>query len=221
MNASKPIVGVLLAGGQSRRMGGGDKALRPLGGKPLLAHVVARLKPQVAGMIINANGKASRFAAFDLPVVADSIAGFAGPLAGVHAGLSWVKANRPGIDHVVTVAADTPFFPTDLVQQFLAALKNQPTLLVARSEEGLHPVIGLWPVAFVTILEDSLKRGDRKASDWVKSQGAVEVFFPKVEIGGRLIDPFFNINQPEELAEADALLRRRESRVRPSHGGDG
>jgi molybdopterin-guanine dinucleotide biosynthesis protein A len=206
MNASKPIVGVLLAGGQSRRMGGGDKALRPLGGKPVLAHVVARLKPQVSAMIINANGEAARFAAFDLPVVADSITGFAGPLAGVHAGLSWVKANRPGIDHVVTVAADTPFFPTDLVTQFLTAQKNRSTILVARSEEGLHPVIGLWPVDMAPILEESLKRGERKASDWVKSQGAVEVFFPKVEIGGRVIDPFFNINRPEELAEADALL---------------
>ena len=209
MNASKPIVGVLLAGGQSRRMGGGDKALRLLGGRPVLAHVVARLKLQVSAMIINANGEASRFAAFGLPVVADSIAGFAGPLAGVHAGLAWVRASRPGIEHVVTVAADTPFFPTDLVPRFLAALNPNRPLLVARSEEGLHPVIGLWPVAMVTALEDSLKQGARQASAFVEERGATEVFFPRIEIGGRLIDPFFNINSPEDLAKADALLKPR------------
>ena len=200
---------MLLAGGQSRRMGGIDKALQILGGRPLLAHAIERLKPQVAGMVINANGEATRFAAFRLPVIADSIAGFAGPLAGVHAGLAWVKANRPGIEHVVTVSADTPFFPTDLVARFLAFLNQNRPLLVARSEEGLHPVIGLWPVSMVTALEESLKQGERKASDWVKSQGAVEVFFPKIEIGGRLIDPFFNINSPEDLAKADALLKPR------------
>jgi len=209
MNASKPIVGVLLAGGQSRRMGGGDKALRLLGGRPVLAHVVARLKLQVSAMIINANGEASRFAAFGLPVVADSIAGFAGPLAGVHAGLAWVRASRPGIEHVVTVAADTPFFPTDLVPRFLAALNPNRPLLVARSEDGLHPVIGLWPVAMVTALEDSLKQGARQASAFVEERGATEVFFPRIEIGGRLIDPFFNINSPEDLAKADALLKPR------------
>ncbi|HWM31453.1 MAG TPA: molybdenum cofactor guanylyltransferase MobA [Methyloceanibacter sp.] len=209
MNEQRSIVGVLLAGGQSRRMGGVDKALQILGGRPLLAHAIERLKPQVAGMVINANGEATRFAAFRLPVIADSIAGFAGPLAGVHAGLAWVKANRPGIEHVVTVSADTPFFPTDLVARFLAFLNQNRPLLVARSEEGLHPVIGLWPVSMVTALEESLKQGERKASDWVKSQGAVEVFFPKIEIGGRLIDPFFNINSPEDLAKADALLKPR------------
>ena len=209
MNASKPIVGVLLAGGQSRRMGGIDKALQMLGGRPLLAHAIERLKPQVAGMVINANGEASRFAAFRLPVIADSIAGFAGPLAGVHAGLAWVRASRPGIEHVVTVSADTPFFPTDLVARFLASLNQNRPLLVARSEEGLHPVIGLWPVSMVTAIEESLKQGVRKASAFVQERGAIEVFFPRIEIGGRLIDPFFNINSPEDLAKADALLKPR------------
>ena len=210
MNDERSIFGVLLAGGQSRRMGGGDKALQILGGgRPLLAHAIERLQPQVAGMVINANGEATRFAPFRLPVIADSIAGFAGPLAGVHAGLAWVKANRPGIEHVVTVAADTPFIPTDLVPRFLAAQKNQSTLLVARSEEGLHPVIGLWPVSMVTALEESLKQGVRKASAFVQERGAVEVFFPRIEIGARLIDPFFNINSPEDLAKADALLKPR------------
>ena len=190
-------------------MGGVDKALQILGGRPLLAHAIERLKPQVAGMVINANGEASRFAAFRLPVIADSIAGFAGPLAGVHAGLVWVRANHPGIEQVVTVSADTPFFPTDLVARFLASLNQNRPLLVARSEEGLHPVIGLWPVSMVTTLEESLKQGVRKASAFVQERGAIEVFFPRIEIGARLIDPFFNINSPEDLAKADALLKPR------------
>ena len=209
MNEQRSIVGVLLAGGQSRRMGGIDKALQILGGRPLLAHAIERLKPQVAGMVINANGEAMRFAPFRLPVVADSIAGFVGPLAGVHAGLVWVRANHPGIEHVVTVSADTPFFPTDLVARFLASLNQNRPLLVARSEEGLHPVIGLWPVSMVTALEESLKQGVRKASAFVQERGAIEVFFPRIEIGARLIDPFFNINSPEDLAKADALLKPR------------
>lgn len=209
MVTANSIIGVLLAGGQSRRMGGVDKVLQTLDGRPLLARAADRLKPQVAGMVINANGAASRFAAFRLPVIADSVAGFAGPLAGVHAGLVWAKAHHPGIDHVVTVAADTPFIPTDLVARFLGALEDQTTLLVASSEGGMHPVIGLWPVAIAPLLEESLQRGERRASAFVEEQGAIEVFFPKIEIGGRTIDPFFNINRPEDLAEAEALLKRR------------
>ncbi|MGV1014679.1 MAG: molybdenum cofactor guanylyltransferase MobA [Methyloceanibacter sp.] len=206
MNVTDGIVGVLLAGGRSRRMGGGDKSLLALAGKLVLAHAIERLKPQVSATIINANGDAARFATFGLPVIADSITSFAGPLAGVHAGLLWAKTYRPDLDHVVTVAADTPFFPADLVRRFLAAREGHSTLVVARSAEGLHPVIALWPVSMAPLLEQSLKQGARKASAFVKEQGAVEVFFPEIEIGGRPIDPFFNINQPEDLAAADALL---------------
>lgn len=207
MSVSEPVAGILLAGGRSSRMGGGDKCLRMLGERPILARIIERLKPQVSAIVINANGDPSRFAPFDLPVVADSIAGFAGPLAGVHAGLEWVKENRPGIRYAVTVATDTPFFPADLVRQFLAASKGAPALVVARSEEGTHPVIGLWPVAVATEIEASLKQGKRAVGTWTKEHGAVEVSFPEVEVGGRRIDPFFNINQPDQLAEADALLK--------------
>lgn len=206
MNLSERVVGILLAGGKSSRMGGGDKCLRLLGGRPILARIVERLKPQVSGMVINANGDPTRFAEFGLPVVGDSVAGLAGPLAGVHAGLEWVKRNRPGIDYAVTVATDTPFFPADLVQRFLAALTDQP-LLVAKSNEGVHPVVGLWPVAIAAKIEASLKASERKAGKWVAEHGAAEVFFPDIEIGGVQIDPFFNINRPEELARADDLLR--------------
>jgi molybdopterin-guanine dinucleotide biosynthesis protein A len=207
MKVREPVAGILLAGGRSSRMGGGDKCLRMLGGKPILARIIERLKPQVSDMVINANGEPSRFVQFGLPVVADSVAGFAGPLAGVHAGLEWVKTSRPEIRYAVTVAADTPFFPADLVGRFVAKQKGGSTLLVARSSEGVHPVIGLWPVAIISALEASLKQGMRKVGAWTKEHGAVEVFFPEVELGGRRIDPFFNINEPQDLAEADALAR--------------
>ena len=120
MSSTAPVVGILLAGGKSSRMGGGDKCLRPLGGRPILAHIIERLRPQVSDMIINANEDAGRFAGFGLPVVGDSIAGYAGPLAGVQAGLAWIKRNRPDSAYGVTVATDTPFFPADLVARFLA-----------------------------------------------------------------------------------------------------
>ena len=187
-------------------MGGGDKCLRPLAGRPILAHIIERLRPQVSGMIINANEDVSRFAGFGLPVVSDSIAGYAGPLAGVQAGLTWIKQNRPDCAYGVTVATDTPFFPADLVQRFLAKPTDHLTLKVARSAAGVHPVIGLWPVALADDIEESLKRGMHKVGGFTAQHHAVEVSFPPVEIGAREIDPFFNINRPEDLAEAEALL---------------
>jgi molybdenum cofactor guanylyltransferase len=201
------IIGIVLAGGKSSRMGGGDKALLPLGGRPLLARVVARLRPQVAEIVLNANDDPGRFAAFGLPLVADCLAGQMGPLAGIHAGLAWAWANRPESSFVITVAADTPFFPTDLVSRLRAATSmTDPKLVVARSENGVHPVFGLWPLSLAPLLEESLRRGARKALDFVAEHRAKEVVFPPIEIGGRAVDPFFNINRPEELAEAEALL---------------
>lgn len=207
MLPSQPVAGILLAGGRSSRMGGGDKCLRQLGGRPILARIVERLRPQVSIMVINANGEPSRFAAFDLPIAADSVTGFAGPLAGVHAGLEWVRANCPGIPHAVTLATDTPFFPLDLVRRFLSEQGDHPKLLVARSNVGTHPVVGLWPVDLAPALAASLKAGERKAGKWVAEHGAVEVFFPDIEIGGVTIDPFFNINRPGDLSHADDILR--------------
>ncbi len=214
MSMTEPVVGILLAGGRSSRMGGGDKCLRMFGDKPLLARIIERLAPQVSAMVISANGDPSRFAAFGLPVVADSIAGFAGPLAGIHACLAWVKDNRPGTRYAVTVATDTPFLPADLVQRFLAARTAAPSLLVARSGAGVHPVIGLWPVSLAAALEASLAQGARKAQTWTKDHGAIEVPFPDVTAGEKRIDPFLNINAPDQLAEAEALLKGEASRVR-------
>jgi molybdenum cofactor guanylyltransferase len=206
MVSTKGVVGLILAGGRSSRMGGGDKCLLPLAGRPVLASVIARLRPQVSDIVINANGEPARFAPFGLPVVADSVAGFAGPLAGVHAGLEWVKANRPGTRYIVTVASDTPFFPDDLVQRFLRELDHHRSLFVAASAEGVHPVIGLWSVALARDLHECLEQGIHKVGAFTKQHGAVEVFFDPVKVEERLVDPFFNINRPEELEQAGALL---------------
>jgi molybdopterin-guanine dinucleotide biosynthesis protein A len=200
------VVGVLLAGGRSSRMGGGDKCLRMLGGRTILGRILDRLRPQVSDIVINANGDASRFVRFGVPVVPDSIVGYAGPLAGVHAGLEWMKANRPGVGHVVTMATDTPFLPTDLVRRLLQASDDRSALRIAKSAAGTHYVIGLWPMTLADALKASLERGERKVGAWTKEHGAVEVFFPPVNVGGKRIDPFFNINAPEDLAVAEALV---------------
>jgi molybdopterin-guanine dinucleotide biosynthesis protein A len=209
MGSAEAVIGLLLAGGRSSRMGGGDKCLRLLDGKPIIARIIERLKPQVCGILINANGDSSRFASYGLPVVADRIAGFSGPLAGIHAGLGWIKANCPATTHAVTVATDTPFFPLDLARRFLDEQRQGAPLLVARSDEGVHPVIGLWPVTLASAIEDFLKGDKRKVGRFAEEQGAVEVYFSKIDIGGVLMDPFFNINEPEELAKADILLKDR------------
>jgi molybdopterin-guanine dinucleotide biosynthesis protein A len=207
MALPEAVVGVLLAGGKSSRMGGGDKCLLPLAGRPMLTHIIDRLRPQVSDLVLNANGDVGRFAAFGLPIVVDRLGGQAGPLAGVHAGIEWAIVNRPESRFVITAATDTPFFPTDLVARFLTSLEGgEPKLLVARSEEGVHPVFGLWPISFGPALEKSLTSGMRKVQAWVREYQAEEILFPSGEIGGRKIDPFFNLNRPEELVEAEVLL---------------
>jgi molybdopterin-guanine dinucleotide biosynthesis protein A len=207
MGSAESVVGVLLAGGKSSRMGGGDKCLLPLAGKPMLAHVIERLRPQVSELILNANGDPGRFAAFGLPVVADRVSGYSGPLAGIHAGLEWAIANRPDSRYAITAATDTPFFPADLVARFRAELEDdEPRLLVASSAEGIHPIFGLWPLSLAPAIEQSLARGMRKVQSWVREHRAEEIFFPATEAGGSEIDPFFNLNDPEEFAQANALL---------------
>jgi molybdopterin-guanine dinucleotide biosynthesis protein A len=208
MNAREHAVGIVLAGGKSSRMGGGDKCLRPLGGRPILAHVIERLKPQVAELIISANGDPARFSAFGLPVVADRLGGYAGPLAGILAGLEWTRTNRPESRFAITAASDTPFLPLDLVDRLWPEIgEGEPNLAVARSAEGMHPVFGLWPVTVAPDVEASLMAGHRKVSEWVRQHQAREVMFPPLEIGGQTIDPFFNVNRPDELGAAEAFLQ--------------
>jgi|SRR5689334_21327825 len=199
------VTGVVLAGGLSRRMGGGDKGLLSLAGKPMLQHVIERLRPQVASMLINANGDPARFAAFGLPVVADSIAGFVGPLAGVLAGMQRSLAEAPERRFIVTAPGDAPLLPSTLVADLLAGLAGGTgSIALARSHGDLHPVIGIWPVALAQDLEEQLAKGVRKVLDWTNRHGTVAVDFAPQSLGGRELDPFFNANTPEELA----LLRR-------------
>ena len=196
-----PVVGLLLAGGQSRRMGGGDKCLRMLGGETILAHIIGRVRPQVRRLVLNANGDPARFAGYELPVVADSVEGFAGPLAGVLAGLDWAAAQAPDCPWVASVPTDAPFLPADLVARMLAAI-DDADMACAASGGQAHPVVGLWPVR----LRDELRRalmveGIHKVDVWTGRYRLATVEFP---IAG--VDPFFNTNRPEDLAEAERLL---------------
>jgi molybdopterin-guanine dinucleotide biosynthesis protein A len=203
------IVGLLLAGGLSRRMGGGDKALRLLGGRTLLDHVIDRMRPQVAALVLNANGEPSRFARFGLPVVADSVAGFAGPLAGILAGLDWAAANRPDCTHIVSVATDAPFLPTDLVARLVEDMTKVGAELACAASGGQpHPVIGLWPVSLREALRDAVSaEGIRKVDQWTARYRLATVTFPDETPG---VDPFFNANRPEDLDRAAALASRAE-----------
>jgi molybdenum cofactor guanylyltransferase len=195
------IAGVLLAGGQSQRMGGGDKNLRMLGGKPMLAHVIERAKPQVDVLVLNANGAPQRFAAFGLPIIADSITGFAGPLAGVLAGLDWAATYLPEAELVASFATDAPFFPRDLVRRLAVALEAGGfDLACAQSNGQVHPVFALWPVALREALREALAGGLRKVDLWTARYKLVEV-----EFAAEPVDPFFNANRPEDLAEAQRL----------------
>jgi molybdopterin-guanine dinucleotide biosynthesis protein A len=210
MAESSPILGVLLAGGRASRMGGGDKCLARLAGKPLVAWSIERLGPQVTALVLNANGDVHRFDAFGLPVIADyasrKIGDFAGPLAGVLAGMIYARAKAPQAAMIVTAATDTPFLPLDLVEKLKTASGGE-RLAVARSATGVHPVFGLWPLKLADDLRSDLEGGKRKVRDWVAAKGATEVGFPPERIGKATVDPFFNINRPEDLVQAEALLR--------------
>ena len=197
------VLGVLLAGGQARRMGGGDKCLRQLGGKPILAHVIERIRPQVDALVLNANGDPARFDAFGLPVLPDVIEGHAGPLAGVLTGMEWVRAERPDCPWIVTVATDTPFLPADLVEVMNAALRREGAKLAHAASNGrAHPVFGLWPVALATALRSAMvDEGIRKVVAFTERYPLAEAGFP-----AQPFDPFFNTNRPEDLAEAERLI---------------
>jgi molybdopterin-guanine dinucleotide biosynthesis protein A len=196
------IVGVILAGGLSTRMGGGDKPLLPLAGRPVLAHVIERLRPQVDRLIINANGDPARFASFRLPVIPDTLAGHPGPLGGILAGLRHARDSEAGA--IVTVAGDTPFLPHDLVPRLVAAAAGGAA--VARSRGCMHPVEGRFPVGLADGLETFIHASPkRRVVDWVSSIGAVPVDFPDDPIG---YDPFFNVNTPDDLRAAAAILGR-------------
>jgi len=206
------IVGLLLAGGQSRRMGGGDKALRVIGGVSLLERVIERLQPQVETLVLSANGDPARFARFALPVVADSVPGYAGPLAGILAGLDWTAEHRPDCAHVVSAATDAPFLPRDLVSRLVREMEDAGAELACAASGGQsHPVIGLWPVRLREDLRHAVAdEAVRKVDVWTARYRLATVHFR-----GEPIDPFFNANRPEDLATATALLAL-ETETRPA-----
>ena len=196
------IPGVLLAGGLARRMGGGDKPMRSIAGKTILERVIARLGSQCDGLILNANGDPARFAAFGLPVIADSVADFPGPLAGILAALDWMAIHRPDVRMVLSAAADCPFLPRDLVARLEAArVAKHAELAVASSDGQTHPVIGLWSVRLRDELRHALVKEDiRKIDRWTARYPLATVTWP-----AEPLDPFFNANTVEDIAEAERL----------------
>jgi molybdopterin-guanine dinucleotide biosynthesis protein A len=203
MSDIEGIAGLVLAGGLSRRMGGADKSLRPLAGRPMIARVIERLAPQVDALAISANGDPADHADFRLPVLADLHPGRAGPLAGVLTGMDWV-ARTAGLSHLVTVATDAPFLPRDLVARFLERAAPD-RLVLARSAAGRHPVFGLWPVSLRHDLADWLATSPTfKVFAWVERHDTVWCDFAPESPDAP--DPFFNANTPEDLAAAEVLF---------------
>jgi molybdenum cofactor guanylyltransferase len=199
--AGRPL-GLVLAGGLARRMGGGDKARITIGGVTILERVLARLKPQCTQVILNANNDLARFTDTGLPIVQDSVPGFVGPLAGILAGLDWAAEHAPEITDIASVPGDCPFLPVDLIMRLHAARQTAgQRLACARSGEWRHPVVGLWPVA----LRDDLRRalaedGLRKIESWTSRHGVAIADWPTAPV-----DPFFNVNTPEDVAEAERI----------------
>ncbi len=203
MSISQSVVGIILAGGLAKRMGGGDKCLLPLAGKTLLQRTVERAQPQVGSLLLNANGNSLRFARTRLPVVPDVFPNNLGPLAGVHAGLKRMSADNPNAEWLASFASDTPFFPTDVVTRLLeAAVTSQKQLAVAASKNRTHPIFALWHASLLEKIEQQLQSGEApRLQDWIKQQKMVTV-----EFAADTYDPFFNINTPQDLYAAEPLV---------------
>lgn len=202
-DATRAVAGVLLAGGLSRRMGGGDKTLRTLGGRTILERVAATARAQVGPLVLNANGDPARFAAFGLPVAADVVEGYAGPLAGVLTGMEWAREHAPDAVWLASFATDAPFVPPDLVERLLGAVRAEGAdLACARSGGQDHPVFGLWPLRLAGDLRRAMvEEGIRKVDAWTgRHRLAV------AEFATDPVDPFFNTNRPEDLEEAERLV---------------
>jgi molybdenum cofactor guanylyltransferase len=200
--SATPTLGLVLAGGLARRMGGGDKPLTRIGGATILSRVLERLKPQCTRLVLNANGDPARFADTGLPVIPDDVPDFAGPLAGILAGLDWAAAHAPEVAYVASVPGDCPFLPRDLVTRLheARAASGQP-LACARSGEWRHPVVGVWPVALRADLRHALTKEDlRKIELWTARHGVALADWPAAPV-----DPFFNVNTPEDAAAAERL----------------
>ena len=207
MNNVPPTFGLVLAGGQARRMGGGDKAKIEIGGVSILDRVLATLSAQCVGIVINANGDPERFADTGLTVIADNVPGFAGPLAGVLTGLDWLAEQDNGIEWLMSVPGDCPFLPDDLVERLHTARRKMGAgvpLACARSGEWRHPVVGLWPLALRGDLRKALtEEGLRKIEVWTARHGIAVADWPD-----QPIDPFFNVNTPDDAKRAQQLAEQ-------------
>lgn len=203
MNDRPLILGIILAGGLARRMGGGDKCLLPLGGQTLLQRAIAKARPQVDELLLNANGNHLRFTRSGLTVLSDEYPNFPGPLAGIHAGLQWLENHRPEQQWLASFASDTPFFPDNLVSELhRRAGETGATLVLARSGEQIHPIFGLWHRSLLPAIREALQAGKTpRLQDWAKEQKAESVTFEQTDY-----DPFFNVNRPQDLYDAEALL---------------
>lgn len=199
---TEKAIGLVLAGGLARRMGGGDKARIRIGAATIIERVLGRLTPQCSRIVINANGDPARFADAGLPVVADSVPGFAGPLAGILAGLDWTATNAPGTQWLVSIPGDCPFLPKDLVSRLhIARAASGAALACARSGEQAHPVVGLWAVALREDLRRALiDEGMRKIDLWTARHGIATAEWPASPV-----DPFFNVNTPEDALRAQQI----------------
>ncbi len=203
MKASESVVGIILAGGLARRMGGGDKCLLPLVGKTLLQRTIDRAQPQVAHLLLNANGSSLRFARTRLPVIPDLFSNNLGPLAGIHAGFTWMETHTPSVEWLVSFASDTPFFPNSLTSDFLRAVTAHPAtkLVVATSKSKQHPVFALWHKSLMRDISKLLEAGTPpRLQDWVNSHHPQQV-----DYSASSFDPFFNINTPQDLYDAEPL----------------
>ena len=204
MASPNHILGVILAGGQSRRFGGGDKGFAELDGRPVLSHVIERFRPQVGRLILNANGDLSRFASFGLEIVPDEQTPGLGPLSGILAALDWAKRHAPDCTAVATVSTDVPFLAPDLIQRLEAERGNG--VAIATSAGRRHPTIAIWPLTSREAVADALQRGALSVDALAANLKAVAVPFAMREIEGVVIDPFFNVNRPEDLVTARTLL---------------
>jgi molybdopterin-guanine dinucleotide biosynthesis protein A len=194
---------LILAGGQARRMGGADKAFLKLGGETLIERAIERARPQTGGLIINASGDLKRFAPLGCEVIADRIGGFLGPLAGILSGFEWMRANRSDALWLASFACDCPFFPADMVMKLIAeAEKHSVQIAFAASGERHHPVFAVWNASLPVTSESVLQgQGLRKMDDFVAGFPSTRVVFPSAPV-----DPFFNINTPDDLARAETLM---------------
>jgi molybdopterin-guanine dinucleotide biosynthesis protein A len=204
------VAGILLAGGLSRRMGGGDKCLRKLGEQTILARIVETVSPQIDVLALNANGDPGRFSSYGLPVVPDTVAGNVGPLAGVLAGLEWVAKHYPECPWVVTVPTDAPFLPEDLVAKLASVVSAEGSDMACAASGGRHhPVCGLWPVRLCDALRDAITAEEiRQVDRWTGRYS-----LSTVEFSTSPYDPFFNTNRPEDLSQAEILLSQIQATV--------